>query len=127
MFIGEENLTLYESYSRDDIGFGDISLPGIKINVDEYVLFANLYDQYDNRITEEGFIQEPRLEKHLLKEPQNDIYYLFIRLGDKGKYTYIGLSNSQKPFKYKYNLFEINTKSMPNNILKKLGGYQSLP
>jgi len=126
-FIGANRLNLYTLYSRTDVGFKGTQIPGIKINENETVLFVNLGDKYDNRLTENGLIHEPRLEKHLLSKPQTISYYLFLRSGDRGDYYYVGVSRSQKKHKNNYNLFDFYVSGIPIPILEKLGGIQPLP
>jgi hypothetical protein len=126
-FIGANRLALYKRYSRADVGFEGTRLSGMRINKNERILFVNLGDKYDNRLTKKGLIQEPRLPKDILSNPTTFVYYLFLRNGNKGDYYYVGTSNSQTRHKSKYNVFDFNASGIPQNIEVDLGGFQPLP
>lgn len=120
-------LKLFVQYSRKTLGFERTRSSGIKVNGNEKVLFVNLGDKYDNKFTKDGLIHEPRLKRHLLIMPQTFSYYLFLCFGNSGDYYYVGVSKNQKRHKNNYNLFEVNTSEIPENIVKSLGGFQQLP
>jgi hypothetical protein len=126
-FIGVDNLVLYELYSRADIGFKGTQLSGMRISDNERILFVNLGDKYDNRLTNDGLIQEPRLNIHILSNPTSFVYYLFLRYGNKGDYYYVGISNSQKSHKNKYTLIDFSPSGIPPDIVNVLGGFQPIP
>jgi len=126
-FIGANKLKPYKFYSREDVGFKGTQTPGMKISENEKILFVNMGDKYDNKLTKKGLIHEPRLPKHLFSKPQTISCYLFIRSGNRGKYYYVGVSNSQKKYNDNYNLLEFDSSGIPANIVKALGGFQPLP
>jgi hypothetical protein len=126
-FIGANAIGLYKPYSRADLGFKGTRLPGMKITPNEVILFVNLGDKYDNRLTKSGLIHEPGLPKHIFSKPQKITYYLFLRYGNKGAYYYVGISNSQAKYGNTYNMFDFNASGIPVNIVKELGGFQPLP
>jgi hypothetical protein len=129
-FIGANRLVLNKRYSREDVGFKGTRSPGMRINENnenEKILFVNLGDKYDNRLTKKGLIQEPRLNIHILSEPTTFVYYLFLRKGNEGDYCYVGTSSSQTSCNNKYNIFDFNVSGISPNIVKELGGFQPLP
>jgi len=126
-FIGANKLKLYSLYSREDVGFKGTQTPEIKINENEKILFYNLGDKYDNKLTEKGLIIEPRLPKHLFSKTRTISCYLFLRFGNSGYYYYVGVSDYQEKYNNNYNLFEFDTSGIPANIVKALGGFQVLP
>ena len=69
-FIGANKIKLYSLYSREDVGFKGTQTPGMKISENEKILFVNIGDKYDNKLTKKGLIHEPRLPKHLFSKPQ---------------------------------------------------------
>jgi len=125
-FIGANSLVLFEKYSRADVGFKGTRIPGIRINENEVILFVNLGDKYDNRLTKNGLIHEPRLKVHLYGKPQTSIHYLFLRYGNIGDYYYVGISNHQAKYNNTYNMLDFNASIIPESIIKDLGGFQPL-
>jgi hypothetical protein len=126
-FIGASKLKLYSLYSREDVGFKGTQRPGMKISENEKILFVNLGDKYDNRLTKKGLIHEPRAQKPIFSKPQTISCYLFLRSGNTGYYYYVGVSNYQEKYNNNYNLLEFDTTGIPANIVKALGGFQALP
>jgi hypothetical protein len=127
-FIGEDRLVLYKQlYSRADLGFKGTRLLGMKITPNEAILFVNLGDKYDNRLTKKGLIHEPGLSKHIFSKPQKITYYLFLRYGNKGDYYYVGTSNAQEKYDNTHNMFKFNASGIRVNVIKELGGFQPPP
>jgi len=128
-FIGSTRITLYQQYSREDVGYKGTQISCMKTNdnKNEKVLFVNLGDKYDNRITKNGLIHEPRLPNHLLSKHQTIPHYLFIRFGNRGNYYYVGVSYLQKRHNNNHNLLEFVTSGIPADVIKALGGFQPLP
>jgi hypothetical protein len=131
-FIGAGKLVLYKLYSRADVGFRGTQLAGMRISdnqadENERILFINLGDKYDNRLTKAGLIMEPRLDVHILSKPTAFVYYLFLRNGNRGDYYYVGTSNSQKPHNSSCNLIAFDAAGIPSSITNDLGSLQLLP
>jgi hypothetical protein len=126
-FIGASKLKLYSLYSREDVGFKGTRTPGMKISENEKILFVNFSDKYDNRLTKKGLIHEPKLQKDFFSKPHIISYYLFFRPGNSGYYYYVGVSDYQEKYNNNYNLLEFDTSGIPADIVKALGGFQSLP
>jgi hypothetical protein len=131
-FIGTDKIVLYNLYSREDVGFKGTQLSGMRISENKEdenkrIVFVNLSDKYDNRLTKSGLISEPRLEYHILSKPQAVVYYLFLCHGNKGGYYYVGASNYQAGYDNTHNMIDFNASEIPVNIVKELGCFQPLP
>ena len=127
MFVGVNKLVLYNLYSREDVGLKGTLTAGIKVNGNEVILFVNLGVKYDNRLTTNGLIHQPRLKKDIFTKSQAVIFYLFIRQGNKGDYYYVGISRNQAKYNNTYNMLDFNASGIPANIIHQLGGFQKNP
>jgi len=129
-FIGADKLVLYEAYSRKDVGYAHTQLALMNINEFKKIAFFNLSDKYDNKITKNGFILNPRKDLNndqLINELNKCTTYIFIRNGNKGLYYYVGTSNHACRYDSNHFLLNLNTKVIPKDIIIELVGYLPLP
>jgi hypothetical protein len=84
-FIGADNLVLYDMYSRKDTGFGNTRLALMNINECEKIAFFSIGCKYANKLTEKGFILNPRDDLNndpLILELRKCTTYIFLRNGN---------------------------------------------
>jgi hypothetical protein len=97
----------------------------------EYFSLFNLGAKFDNVLDKFGLIIELRNEETDWKE--NELYrnskrHVFVRAGDKGNYTYIGVSNNQRLIEGSSKVFfDLNMGLVPPQVLKKLNDAIGIP
>jgi hypothetical protein len=129
-FIGSKNLSLYERYSREDVGFALTQTALMTINEYEKIGFFNLGEKYDNYLTKKGFILNPRADLNndrLICALRECTTYLFLRNRNRGLYYYVGICDYASRHDSTHLLLNLNVKAIPEDIIKKLGWFQPLP
>ncbi len=126
VFIGEKNLELYNLYTRVDVGYARTrrELMRINNNEQEKIGFFYLDSKYNNKLTKEGFLWDPRENNQVTIDDLNRCKtYLFLRKGKEGPYYYIGYSDCVERRSEKHILFRLHVspKKMPTDIIKNLG------
>ena len=130
IFIGVNKIVLNKTYSRDDVGYKNIQCALMRINENEKIGFFNLGEKYDNWLTKNGFLLNPRKDLNnddLVTDLNRCTTYLFLRSGNKGLYYYVGTSKQAKRHNANYLLIDLNISVITDVVVKRLGGLQPLP
>ena len=128
-FIGANNLVIYNAYSRKDVGFDNTRTALMNINQSEKIAFLNIDGEYANILTKKGFFLNPRDDLNndrLIIELQESITYIFLRNGNIGLYYYIGICDYAIRHNSTYIYLNVNVKTIPKELIQKLGGFKLL-
>jgi hypothetical protein len=127
VFIGSKKLKLFNAYSRSDVGYEGTRVALMRINNQEKIGFFNIGENYDNRLTKKGFLLNPRSDfnnDQFIIELNVCTTYLFLRMGNRGLYYYVGYSKKAERKDATHLLLYFDVTAISDNIVKELGGFQ---